>query len=518
MMALPADALPLPVICSDKGGRVVYANPPATAFFGNELVGKRVLELYGSSRKHAVREARRVRRALESSPDGSLLEMIVSVRRWDQTLRTVAASYSGLADGGVVAVISERSGELLTSIRQITEDLVGGAPSDKTLRAVAEQAGRLVDADRAYVKLYEAPGKLVISAIWPPDEGYLGDGAPLGRGMTGKVFEPPHDPILSNDVLKEPPERYFPLFSDTRSKMVVPLIYARPDGEVIDLECLGVLAVDSTRPHAFSNDQVELLETLASHATLALMLSEDLQASAEAYQKLAESVREAFGQMAAPRYIHEAENTLQSVADTLEDVVRGLESPRAKKKDLIQMVEELREPAKEMSLILRDELDRMKEERTIEERGPIDLARVARRASTVAGLAHRGITVTFHNELATAPEVYASEDAVLIVLLNLLSNSSKGIRSERPEGTIQILIPQKQPSTARWRILVSDDGPGINRSTMRDLRERLRHGSFSPGQGYGLIQVKQIVDSLDGRLDIRTSYDGVTVAVEFPRA
>lgn len=81
----------------------------------------------------------------------------------------------------------------------------------------------------------------------------------LKEGITGWVAEHAQ-PTLVNDVAQD--ERYRDLFPGIRSEIAVPLLVAN--------ECIGVLDLESEKPNAFTREDLEMLELIASSAAIAM--------------------------------------------------------------------------------------------------------------------------------------------------------------------------------------------------------------------------------------------------------
>ena len=93
---------------------------------------------------------------------------------------------------------------------------------------------------------------------------------PLQRGLIGAAVST-RQTITVGDVRQDP--RYIMVHPETRSEMAVPLIYK---GKV-----LGVLDLEHTKAHFFSEDNVHAVSTLASQLAIAME-------NAGLYQRLAQ--------------------------------------------------------------------------------------------------------------------------------------------------------------------------------------------------------------------------------------
>ncbi|MBZ5513431.1 MAG: diguanylate cyclase [Acidobacteriia bacterium] len=131
--------------------------------------------------------------------------------------------------------------------------------------------------------------ELVMQAL----EGYapslLGRRRKRAEGLAGFAIES-GEPVLVNDVTRD--ERYIPFHSGARSALMVPLKYRT--------EVLGVLSIESLRPHSFSQQDVLTLCTLADHLAIALK-------NAQAYQVAQEqAITDSLTGLKTHRYFMEA--------------------------------------------------------------------------------------------------------------------------------------------------------------------------------------------------------------------
>ncbi len=99
------------------------------------------------------------------------------------------------------------------------------------------------------------------------------DPVPIQRGLIGAAVSS-RQTITVGDVRRDP--RYIVVHPETRSEMAVPLIYK---GKV-----LGVMDIEHTRPHFFTEDNVHAVSTLAAQLAIAIE-------NASLYQRLAQEER-----------------------------------------------------------------------------------------------------------------------------------------------------------------------------------------------------------------------------------
>ena len=121
----------------------------------------------------------------------------------------------------------------------------------------------------------------------------------------------------------------------------------------------------------------------------------------------------------------------------------------------------------------------------------------------------RGVGVSFSLDLEPLPLIGMSEEDLIEVIENLLSNSIRSIRcTSRKKGEIQISSKLVRGTEDReLEIVVQDNGAGIR----RDLLERVFDKGFTTnehrgGSGLGLYLVKSIVALYKGRIRVESQF------------
>jgi sigma-B regulation protein RsbU (phosphoserine phosphatase) len=125
---------------------------------------------------------------------------------------------------------------------------------------------------------------------------------PQGEGIIGWVAEF-GEPILANDVTREPRYRLADILVDTRAELTVPL---KVEGRIV-----GVLDVQRNEPDAFSQDDLFVLQTLADQVAIAV---EDARLYAARQEEAWSST--------ALLQVAEAVSRLDNLDEILETVVR----------------------------------------------------------------------------------------------------------------------------------------------------------------------------------------------------
>ncbi|MFC1936604.1 GAF domain-containing protein [Chloroflexota bacterium] len=112
-------------------------------------------------------------------------------------------------------------------------------------------------------------------------------------------------PLVVNDVTQDPTHRFNPLLPDTRAELGIPLML----GDRV----LGALDVQSTKPYAFSSDDIEVLQILADQLAIAV-------ANADLFSEIQEH-------LAQHRLIHHVTTVAASstsLQESLASAVQGL--------------------------------------------------------------------------------------------------------------------------------------------------------------------------------------------------
>lgn len=100
------------------------------------------------------------------------------------------------------------------------------------------------------------------------------------------------------------------------------------------------------------------------------------------------------------------------------------------------------------------------------------------------------------------------------VLLGLLNNANKFTES----GFIRLSYAEDKHKHL-VRFIIEDTGPGVDENYRNSIFERfVKADNFSPGTGLGLPIIRQIMDLVDGKVYLDTTYpDGARFVVEWPQ-
>jgi signal transduction histidine kinase len=110
---------------------------------------------------------------------------------------------------------------------------------------------------------------------------------------------------------------------------------------------------------------------------------------------------------------------------------------------------------------------------------------------------HRDKSIVFRQQTGKSGTLPMEQQDGMELLGNLLDNAWKWART-----TVQLTVEHD----TQWRILVEDDGPGIDAAGLQLLVQRgMRQDENIPGHGIGLSIVKSLVEELAGTLQFRAS-------------
>ncbi|GAB4411285.1 MAG: hypothetical protein Fur0044_05250 [Anaerolineae bacterium] len=216
----------------------------------------------------------------------------------------------------------------LTGLQRVSGELNKTFELNRILDIVLEEAIRITQADFGNVNLYDAQtGHLVAHKEqgWPtgapklyPKTALAAQGAIRRALQTGQV-------ILVPDVSKD--EDSLSLNSDTRSKVVVPILYGEQPAGVINLE--------SQQLNFFNNEQLHSLEALANQAAVAI-------GNTQAYQEQKrerERANRRADQLARLSEISNAFRTNRPLPEILEDVAYAIAETVGYSVVLISLIE-----------------------------------------------------------------------------------------------------------------------------------------------------------------------------------
>jgi sigma-B regulation protein RsbU (phosphoserine phosphatase) len=154
-----------------------------------------------------------------------------------------------------------KQSRILLLLNEIARELTSILNLDELLGRIAELMRRLIDYQMFSILLLDATGEKLQHrfSLRFNENILLKHEIPLGRGLVGYAAES-KQAVLVPDVTKDP--RYVEANPETRSELVVPLIYKD--------KVIGVLDLEHTRRGFFTDDHKRTVTTLAAQIAIAI--------------------------------------------------------------------------------------------------------------------------------------------------------------------------------------------------------------------------------------------------------
>jgi phosphoserine phosphatase RsbU/P len=191
-------------------------------------------------------------------------------------LLTVIASRIAVAiENARLYTRTSRQARILTVLNEISRELTAILDLDRLFQRIGELLHRLIDYQMFSILLLDASGTRLEHrfSLRFNEKVQVKSEIELGKGLVGYAAQ--HRlPVLVPDVSKDP--RYIQLNPETRSELVVPLLYKQ--------DVIGVLDMEHTRRGYFREAHVRALTTLAAQIAIAIE-------NARLYERLARQER-----------------------------------------------------------------------------------------------------------------------------------------------------------------------------------------------------------------------------------
>ncbi len=315
--------------------------------------------------------------------------------------------------------------------------------------------------------------------------------------------------ILSN-LLEE--GRYFPIATDARSAIIVPL--------VAGVQLVGLITAESALPNAYDNQTLTLLMTLAGTLSAIVQnqqLLEQVQRQNDALRELDRLKSDFLANMS-----HELRTPLNSIIGFSRVILKGIDGPLTEMQE--QDLSTIYNSGLHLLNLINDILDQAKiaagkmdlQFDYFEIKGVIDGVR-----SIGIGLV-KDKPIDIQVNLASGlPKAYGDEFRTRQVLLNLVSNAAKFTR----QGSITINVYTfRNPDVGETflRVDVTDTGIGIAEKDLPLLFEAFRQVDSSltrtqGGTGLGLPIAKSLVEMQGGEMLVESEINvGSTFSITIP--
>jgi signal transduction histidine kinase len=282
-------------------------------------------------------------------------------------------------------------------------------------------------------------------------------------------------------------------------------------------EILGVLSFYTKQEHAFRDEEVQFLSTLADQAAVAIQnsqLYEEVRNSRDAMEQ-ANKIKEEFLSVMS----HELRTPLNAILGYTEMVRDGMQGPVNSEQErcLGKVVSRARELLTMINGIL--QVTSMEAPRGRSESYPVDLNEFFEELRSGYVFPVNNNEVSLHWRYSDLPKFETDPERLRHILQNLINNAVKFT----PKGQV-VVSARHLGERHRMEFKVSDTGIGIPQEKMPIIFEKFRQVDSSEtrsygGVGLGLYIVKQYVDSLGGMIEVDSAVDkGSTFTVTLPCA
>ncbi|MEM6835661.1 MAG: GAF domain-containing protein [Cyanobacteria bacterium P01_C01_bin.120] len=164
-----------------------------------------------------------------------------------------------MANQAVIAIREAQNKQILKELQKIDEDILGSSSNlNEILRDILGRILKLVDADFCDVSVVEG-GELIIKVSTLKT--FFRDKLHIENSITGLAVKQA-DTLFIPDVDRQPLYQKSQGARQMKSELVVPMFR---DGAVV-----GALNVESIRPNAFTEQDIEIVRALAGHAAIAI--------------------------------------------------------------------------------------------------------------------------------------------------------------------------------------------------------------------------------------------------------
>ncbi len=394
---------------------------------------------------------------------------------------------------------TRRRAEQMATVNRIGLSINSDLDLRGVLGALYEQIGRMLDIDSFYVALYDKHTGMIEFPLLVGEDGTV-ESAPRPidevPGITGYVIELRESLHLS-DLRTLPEDAPFDIVAiddnPTNSYIGVPLMSRD--------EVIGVLSVQSRRPNAYSDEDLRLLETVATQAATAIE-------NARAYERLAETAEELrdidrFKTQFLANMSHELRTPLNSIIGFSRVMLKGIDGPLTELQAAdLQSIHSSGQHLLSLinSILDMSKIEAGKMELTIEN---LALPPVLDAVVDTTKALIKDRPVELHTVLPDDwPLVRADGQRVRQVLLNLMSNAAKFT----DEGRITL---KAEVGDEFVTISVSDTGIGIDPEAQKRLFIPFQQVDGSTtrragGTGLGLAISRSFVEVQGGEIWVQS--------------
>ncbi|MBI4730758.1 MAG: GAF domain-containing protein, partial [Chloroflexi bacterium] len=315
------------------------------------------------------------------------------------------------------------------------------------------------------------------------------------RSIVGTVSSA-GNPLIVNDTSADPIHRPNPLLPDTRSEAAIPLRIGR--------RIVGVIDIQSTQTDAFTEDDINVLQTLADQIAVAIDNARSYELAQQAITEMRE-LDQLKSQFLA-NMSHELRTPLNSIIGFSRVILKGIDGPVTELQE--QDLNAIYNSGQHLLRLINDILDLSKIDAGKMELAfdDVNLSELLQGViPTVGGLIKDKPIKLVQNISPEIPILRADAMRIRQVMINLLSNAAKF--TEQGSITISANVEIGTNNQPEVVVKVTDTGPGIAPEDQGKLFQPFSQVDSSPtrktgGTGLGLSISRRLVELHGGRIDV----------------
>lgn len=383
----------------------------------------------------------------------------------------------------------------LEAMRGFSEILIAKNNLSELIEETGKHIQQTFQASSIFISVYN-PKTNLIHFVYDVDNGKRIPDLPIqyGRGLTSKVMEM-KKPLVINENWMEESVKYGTIYRASKlakSSIAVPMM--------IRERAIGTISIDNTeREHAFSENNIRLLETIAANLAVAIenaRLQESVQQELGIQEKLVQELEKKNEEL--ERFTYTASHDLKAPLITIRGYVSYIEkdAKTGNYQRLLKDTQRISEAAEKMHRLLNELLELSRIGRVMNKAEEISFYNIARDAveRVENQLQEKNVKIIIQSNL---PNVYVDKERMIEVVQNLVDNAIKFMGKQRNPC---IEIGSKNIENKKV-YFVKDNGIGIR----KEFHEKIfglfdKLNSESEGTGIGLALVKRIIEVHGGEI------------------
>ncbi|MFQ5852400.1 MAG: GAF domain-containing protein [Candidatus Binatia bacterium] len=416
------------------------------------------------------------------------------------------ANYAAIAiqNARLYEQISQRMAQV-RALNEVTRVIGSTLDLDTVLDLILKMGLELTEARQGTIHLVDSAAReLVIRASRGLPVGRKSPRLEIGKhGITGWVAKNKRT-VRVSDVTQEPWSNwYVEMVPDVRSELAVPLL----SGDAL----VGVLDLESPELNAFDEDDVRLIEALASQAVIAIQNAEQYEQLQETWEALHEeqhrrlaAERLAILSQVAANFAHRMNNVAGTIPVAIQELKGRIDTEDKSLMRYLNRIEDDGRRLMEMAEQLRRPL----------EAGQLEWTDIHELLFDALGQAAIPEDVeVIQDYLEDLPTIRVIKSQLLEVFINLITNA---VEAMMPDGG-RLTIRSRLTKSNKWmEVEISDTGHGMTEEVQRRVFD-LFFTTKKRRMGLGLWWCKTILQGLGGDISAKSrAGKGSTFTVRLP--